>query len=51
MLSQTLQVKSNFKLSSPKRAGSFLFNIISCKLLYDFIQVMEDFSETSKKLF
>ena len=51
MFSQTLQVKSNFKLSSPKRAGSFLFNIISFKLLYDFIQVLEDFSETSKRLF
>ena len=40
-----------FKLSSLRRVSSFLFNMISFKLLCDFIQVSEDFSETSKKLF
>ena len=34
----------------PVKVGSFLFYMISFKLC-DFIQVSEDFSETSKKLF
>ena len=40
-----------FKLSNLRRVSSFLFNMISFKLLFDFIQVSEDFLETSEKLF
>ena len=43
--------ESDFKLWSLRRVGSFLFNMISFKLLCGLIQMTEDFSETRKELF
>ena len=40
-----------FKLLSLRRVSRFLFNTGSFKLLCDFIQVSEDFSESRRKLF
>ena len=42
---------NGFKELRLRRVSSFLFNMISFKLLCDFIQVSEDFSESRRKLF
>ena len=40
-----------FYTVEPQKGQQFLYNMISFKLLFDFIQVSEDFSETSKSCF